>query len=113
MPQNLYQSDFMEEVNDLMILLSRVMGLPTSSVFEEWMWYFVEKIPRGETKFHWAKMIIDNIHNQFIVVKKIKEFYMNSYVVYLLEVNFPYKGINCVDELGTKKGKTPSYDCYP
>lgn len=38
---------------------------------------------------------------------------MTSYIVYLLEITFPYKGLNCVGELGTKKGYTPIYDCYP
>lgn len=58
-----YQSDFVEEVNNLVTFLNRVMGLLTSSIFEEWMWYFIEEILREDTKFHWDKMISDNIHN--------------------------------------------------
>lgn len=78
-PKKWYKSDFVEETIDLVMVLSRVMGLPTSSLFEEWMFYFLEEILHGEAKFHYAK--IKNMHNQFVVVKKNLEFYMTCYLV--------------------------------
>lgn len=103
----------MEEINDLITLLRKLIGLPTSSIFEEYMWYFMEEILRGEEKFHWVKLISDNIHNQIFLVKKTKEFYMTSYLVYLLAIKFPCKGLNFVRKFGTKKGKKPMYKYYP
>lgn len=51
-PHKLFRSDFFKECHDLVTLLSRVMGLPTSAFFEEWMFYFIEEIIRGERKSH-------------------------------------------------------------
>lgn len=39
------------------------MGLPTTDFFQKWMFYFIEEIICGKTKFHWAKIISDNMHN--------------------------------------------------
>lgn len=58
-------------------------------------------------------MISENLHNQFMAVKKTSQFYMTSYLVYLLAAKFPYKGLDCVGILGTKKGQLKLYDYYP
>lgn len=89
------------------------MGFPTATFLENWMFYFMEEIFGEKARFHWAKMIRDNIHNHFMEVKKNLCFYMTSYLVYLLAVNFPYKGLFYAGELGTKKGQLKVYDCYP
>lgn len=78
------------------------MGFPTVTLFENWMFYFIEEIFRGKNWFHWVKMISDNMHEQLTEVKKTSCFYMNSYLVYLLAAKFPYKGLFCARELGTK-----------
>lgn len=112
-PQELFRSVFFEEYHDLVTLLSKVMGLPTTAFFEEWMFYFIKEIIWGKTKLHWAKMISENLHNQLMVVKKSSKFYMTSYLVYLLVEKFPHKGLFRAGTLGTKKGEFKVYDCYP
>lgn len=83
-PRELFRSDFFKEYHDLVTLLSRVMGLPTIAFFKEWMFYFIQDIIRGEARFHWAKMINENLHNQLMAMKKTSQFYMTLYLVYLL-----------------------------
>lgn len=48
------------------------------------MFYFIEEIIRGKTKFNWAGMISNYLHEQFVVIKRTSQFYMTSYLVYLL-----------------------------
>lgn len=62
-PQELFKSDFFKEYHDLVTLLRSIMGLPTAAFFENWMFYLIEEIIRGKTKFHWANMFSDNLHN--------------------------------------------------
>lgn len=50
-PQELFRSDFYEEYHNLVTLLSMIMGLPVATFFEEMMFYFIEEIIWGETKF--------------------------------------------------------------
>lgn len=69
------------------------MGIPTIAYFQDWIFYFIEEIIRGKEKFHWATMISNNLHEQFLAVKKTSQFYMTSYLVYLLVDPFPYKGL--------------------
>lgn len=45
------RSDFHNEHGDMVTLLSKVMGLPQSNYFEEWMFYFTEQVFVGKSKF--------------------------------------------------------------
>lgn len=60
-PQELFRSNFYEGYHDLVTFLSRVMGIPTAAYFQDWMFYFIEII-KEKAKFHWAKIISDNLH---------------------------------------------------
>lgn len=80
------------------------MVFPTTTFFENWMFYLIKEILRGMTQFYWVKMISDNMHEQLMEVKKTFHFYMTLYLVYLLVAKFLYKGLFCVGELGTKQG---------
>lgn len=89
-PQELFHNDFYEDYHDLVTMFSRVMGLPTTAFFHEWMVYFIEKILRGDedvtnkASFYWGSIISDCFHEQFMNVKKSSKFYMTSYLVYSL-----------------------------
>lgn len=83
-PQELFRSDFYDDYHDLVTLLSRFMGLPTTAYFQDWMVYFMEEILQGKTKFYWARIISDCFQDKFMVVKKTLCFYMMSYLVYSL-----------------------------
>jgi hypothetical protein len=75
-PQMIYKSDFYKDYHDLVTHLSRIMDLKTNTFFQEWMFSFIEDILYGETKFHWAKMIDQNLHDQFGAIKKISTSYL-------------------------------------
>jgi hypothetical protein len=114
-PKTLYKSDFVEEFNDLVTLLSRVIGIPISWDFEDWMWYFVDKILCGDATFSWPKIINNNLHEKMMALKPKDKpiFYMTSYVVYFLEVKYPIKGLITKGELESKKVQTMVHDHYP
>lgn len=109
----MFKSDFYEEYHDLVTLLIRVMGLHIVAFFQVWMFYFIGEIIHGKTKFHWVKIISDNIHNQLMAMKKMSKLYITSYLVYLLAEPFPYNGLFIVNNLEPRKGELKVYDHYP
>lgn len=111
-PQELYRCNFFEDYHDWVTLLTRVMGLPTTIYFQEWMFYFVEEILRGKAKFYWAGIISNYLHEYFMAVKKTSRFYMTSYLVYLLADKTQYWGL--FKPPNTKPGRELKfYDRYP
>lgn len=90
-PQELFRSHFYEDYHDLVLLLSKVMGLLISAYFQEWMFYFVEEIIHGKTKFYWVGIIRNCLHEQFVAIKKTSRFYMTSYLIYLLVDKMQYR----------------------
>lgn len=87
------RSDFHNEYGDMVTLLIRVMGLPQSNLFEEWMFYFTEQVVAGKSKFDWAQIISDNIHTQLIELEEKKYFTMSSYLVYIFTRHQPLTGL--------------------
>lgn len=43
------------------VLLSRAMGLPTTSHLEKWMVLFIETIRMGKMSLDWAMILSDNM----------------------------------------------------
>lgn len=107
------RSDFHNEHGDMVTLLSRVMGLPKSNYFEEWMFYFIEQVFAGKSKFDWAHIISDNIHTQLIELETKKYFTMTSYLVYMFAKNQPLPGLIMKGEIGNGPGQVKVSDCYP
>lgn len=88
------------------------MGILTTTYFQDWMFYFIEEIVMGKTRFNWAGMISNCLHEQFVVVKKTSQFYMNSYLVYLLTDPIPYRCLFFVQSL-TPRRELKVYDRKP
>lgn len=82
-PKTLPRCDFFKEVNDLITLLSRVKGLPTSNTFYKWMYQYIHVIRQNKDKIFWGKQIIDAICEQLTKVSTTLKFYMTSYLVYI------------------------------
>lgn len=49
-PKNLPHCDFIKEVNDLITLLSRVKGLPTSNTYHKWKYQYIHVIRQNKKK---------------------------------------------------------------
>lgn len=52
--------------------------------FENWMYYFIDEIENGKRKFDWARIIRENLESQLRTVQNQKQFYMRSYLFYLI-----------------------------
>ena len=48
-------SNSKSKYGDLIVLLSRFMGLAQGMQFENWMYYFIDEIENGKRKFDWVK----------------------------------------------------------
>lgn len=82
-PKNPPHSDFIEEVNDLITLLSRVHALPTLFYFEDWMYVYIKIILKGKQQVFWGEKISNFLHEQLNQVHTTHKFYMTSYLVYV------------------------------
>ena len=77
-------ADFKSEYGDLIVLLSRIMGLAQGMQFENWMYFFIDEIQKGKRRFDWARIISENLELQLRTVQNQKQFYMGSYLFYLI-----------------------------
>ena len=81
-----------EDIGHSIILLSRVMGLLVASHLNTFMVNFIETIKATKIPLNWVTTLSENLCEQLRVVKDKKNFYMTSYMVYLLEkrvTNYP------------------------
>jgi len=54
-PKSFARSDFVEEVSDLITLLSNVRGLSSSSTFHEWMYPYIKIMLKGKKYIFWGE----------------------------------------------------------
>ena len=73
-----------EEIGYSIILLSRVMGLPAVGHLSTFMVNFIETIRKARVPLDWATTLSENLCEKLRTVKEKKNFYMNSYMLYLL-----------------------------
>ena len=81
-----------DDIRYSIIILSRVMGLPTVGHLAPFMVNFIETIRHAKILMDWATTLSENFCDQLRMVKDKKKFYMTSYVVYLLAAratNYP------------------------
>ena len=48
------------------------------------MYYFIEGIEDGKRKFDWARIICENLELQLRTMQNQKQFYVGSYLFYLI-----------------------------
>lgn len=58
-PKGFHRSDFNEEYNDMLTMLSRVRGLKDSHYFQNWMCSYMKIIRKGVTRIDWGEQISD------------------------------------------------------
>ena len=91
-----------EDIGYSIILLSRVMSLPVVGHLNVFMVNFIKTIKMTSMPLDWATTLSENLCEQLEAVKDKKNFYMTSYMVYLLAkrtTNYPrlYKRRNMQD----------------
>ncbi|KAH9317656.1 hypothetical protein KI387_019425, partial [Taxus chinensis] len=62
--KTLIRADFNEELSDFIILLARVMGLPSTSEFHFWMCPLISMVCEGTQNINWAEIISMNLTEQ-------------------------------------------------
>ena len=62
-------SDFKLEYDNLIVLLSWIMGLAQGMQFENWMYFFIDEIENRKKKFDWARIISKNLELQLRTVQ--------------------------------------------
>ena len=81
-----------EDIGYSIILLSRVMGLPVAGHLAPFMVNFIETIRHAKIPLDWATTLSENLCEQLRTMKDKRDFYMTSYMVYLLvsrSMNYP------------------------
>ena len=106
-------ADFKPEYGDLVVLLSRIMGLAQGMQFENWMYFFIDEIEKGKRGFDWAKIISENLELQLRTVQNQRQFYMGSYLFYLIARLYKSLGLKALGEVGSGPGQYLVHECYP
>ena len=106
-------ADFKPEYGDLIVLLSRIMGLAQAMQFENWMYFFIDEIEKGKGKFDWARIISENLELQLRTVQNQRQFYMGSYLFYLIARLYESPGLRALGEIGNGPGQYLVHECYP
>lgn len=73
-----------DDIGYAIVLMSRVMGLPTTRHLQTWMIHFIEAINTKKMEINWATILSDNLDEKLATVKVNPPFYMTSYMAYLL-----------------------------
>lgn len=74
-PKLFHRSDFTEEYNDIVTLLSQIKGLPDSHYFQTWMCWYMNIIRKGNDKIDRGQQISDAICKQFKEVRTTLKLY--------------------------------------
>ena len=109
----LTRSDFKSEYGDLIVRLNRIMGTPQGMQFESWMYYFIDEIVNRKGKFDWARIISENLELQLRIVQNQKQFYMGSYLFYLIARLYEHPGLKALGKIGNGSGQYLVHKCYP
>lgn len=106
------RGDFKKEIDDLIMMLSRVFGKKYSAYFKEWMVPFIETILDGRKQFDWGMILSDNLQNHMLKVGKTKNFFMNSYVIYLGTWMGIFPRLNAIGILGEAPRQKNAWEYY-
>ncbi|KAH9294656.1 hypothetical protein KI387_038244, partial [Taxus chinensis] len=100
LPKELYRVEFVEEIGDMITLLSRVFGLPSARIFHPWMYQFICIILAKKEFVDWATIISNTLHKQLIEVKMTGCFYMTSYLTYAVARRKLFSGLETRGVMG-------------
>ena len=89
------------------------MGVAQGMQFENWMYYFIDEIKNGKRKVDWARIIRENLELQLRTVQIQKQFYMGSYLFYLIARLYEYPGFKALGVISNGLGQCLVHECYP
>ena len=89
------------------------MGVPQGMQFKKWMYYFIDEIVNGKEKFDWARIINENLELQVRTVQNQKQFYMGSYLFYLIARLYEHPKLKALGVIGNGLGQCLVHECYP
>lgn len=95
------------------MMLSQVNVSPQSYIFESWMFFYIGIVLEGKDSADWARMISDNLDEQFKNLRRTKTFYMSSYVIYMLPRMTKYRGITYKEPIGCGPEQFKIYEAFP
>ena len=77
------------------------------------MYYFIDEIENGKRKFDWARIISENLELQLRIVQNQKQFYMGSYLFYLIVRLYENPGLKALGVISNGPGQCLVHECYP
>ena len=72
LPKVITKDHMKPQIHDLVVMLYHVKGSANVSLFEEWMFRYVEIILKGEQWMDWAEIIATSLRTQ---LKLVEEFH--------------------------------------
>ncbi len=68
------------------------------------MYFFIDEIENGKRKFDWARIIIENLEFQLRTMQNQKQFYMGSYLFYLIARLYENPRLKALGVIGKRTG---------
>lgn len=84
MAKSIHRSSLKEDMENMVILLSRTMRLKDSHEFEFWMFLFINIVCEGKKHIDWEELISDSLHRQLMELQANDYGYMTSYLFYAI-----------------------------
>ena len=76
------------------------------------MYYFIDEIENGKGKFDWARIISENLELQLRAVQNPKQFYMGSYLFYLIARLYKHTTLKALGVIGNGSRQRLVHECY-
>ena len=77
------------------------------------MYYFIDEIENGKVRFDWAGIISRNLELQLRALSTKKQFYMSSYLFYIIARLYECPGLKAKGMVGSEPGQYLVHECYP
>ena len=85
LPKTLKKSQMTTQVQDIMVLLHRICGSSNVSIFEEWMYFYIQIVFKISQFLEWVELIAISLRDQLKGALNLKKnFFMSSYLMYML-----------------------------
>ena len=63
LPKTLKKDQMTTQVQDIMVLLHRICGSPDVSIFEDWMYFYIQIVLKGSQFLDWVELIASSLTN--------------------------------------------------
>ena len=77
------------------------------------MYYFIDEMEMEKRSFYWAKIICENLELQLRIAQNQNQFYIMSYLFYLIARLYEHPGLKALGVIGNGLGQCLVHECYP